>query len=194
MILYTLGSFQFFAPKLYQHYDVTMQAIHGHYPDIKQNFSNSIYPATTFNLGPKVACFDHVDRANLFNGICAITGLGTYNPKTGGHIVLWDLKMIIEFPPGSTILIPSATLRHSNIPIQAGETRYSMTQYAAGGLFRTVKYGFRTAEQLKISNKALLQKLDEEERSRWLDGLGMFSKLNSLHSDRMSVFNAQHSA
>ncbi|KAJ3886728.1 hypothetical protein GG344DRAFT_69418 [Lentinula edodes] len=41
----------------------------------------------------------------------------------GGHLVLWDLGLVIRFPPGSTILFPSSLITHSTIPIQEGETR-----------------------------------------------------------------------
>lgn len=75
--------------------------------------------------------------------MCAITALGDYDPKLGGHLVLWDLKLVIEFPPGSTILIPSTSVRHSNVSIRQGETRHSFTQYAAGGLFCWVEHAFQ---------------------------------------------------
>ncbi|SJL00827.1 uncharacterized protein ARMOST_04141 [Armillaria ostoyae] len=57
----------------------------------------------------------------------------------GGHLVLWDLKLVIEFPPGSCILLPSALLEHSNLPIQDGEHRSSFVMYSAAGLFRWVE-------------------------------------------------------
>ncbi|KAJ7813184.1 hypothetical protein B0H13DRAFT_2382733 [Mycena leptocephala] len=39
-------------------------------------------------------------------GWTAFTSLGTYNPDYGGHMILWDLRLLICFPPGTTILIP----------------------------------------------------------------------------------------
>ncbi|KIK60645.1 hypothetical protein GYMLUDRAFT_244218 [Collybiopsis luxurians FD-317 M1] len=53
----------------------------------------------------------------------------------GGELVLWDLGIAIRFPPGSSIIILSAILCHSNLPIQPGEKQYSITQYSAGALF-----------------------------------------------------------
>ncbi|KAJ6626308.1 hypothetical protein B0H10DRAFT_2303954 [Mycena sp. CBHHK59/15] len=38
--------------------------------------------------------------------------------------------------------MPSGCVDHGNTPLQPGETRTSMTQYAAGGLFRWVAYDF----------------------------------------------------
>ncbi|KIY61385.1 hypothetical protein CYLTODRAFT_447726 [Cylindrobasidium torrendii FP15055 ss-10] len=43
---------------------------------------------------------------------------------------------------GVTVFIPSALITHYNLPIAPGETRYSITQYSAGGLFRWVNNGF----------------------------------------------------
>ncbi|KAJ7869744.1 hypothetical protein B0H14DRAFT_2571680 [Mycena olivaceomarginata] len=111
-----------------------------------RNFPGSIFVAYTFNFGPCAVCASHIDFANLAWGWCAITALGDFDPDRGGHLILWDLRLVIRFPPGSTILIPSALIRHSNVPIQDYEYRGSFVQYTAGGLFRWVRNGFRTAE------------------------------------------------
>jgi hypothetical protein len=65
--------------------------------------------------------FPHLDFANLAWGWCAITALGDFDPDKGGHLILWDLKLIIRFPPGSTILIPSTLIHHSNTSIHPHE-------------------------------------------------------------------------
>ncbi|KAF7968247.1 hypothetical protein HWV62_31539 [Athelia sp. TMB] len=118
------------------------------------SFDNSIFPTTTVNFGPNAVCFDHLDFANAAAGWCAITSTGNYDPTRGGHLVLFDIDMIIEFPPGSTILIPSSVMRHGNTPIQAGETRAGITQYAAGALFRWVDNGFMKADSTSDEVKA----------------------------------------
>src|SRR5882762_4619472 len=79
------------------------------YPRLKRNFRNSIFACATFNFGPYACSFDHTNPGNLPFGWCAITALGPFDPTQGGHLVLWDLQLVIEFPPGSTILIPSAS-------------------------------------------------------------------------------------
>lgn len=111
---------------------------------LQLNFPNSIYPATSFNFGPSTVCLDHTDAANDACNYCHITALGDYDPDLGGHLILYDLKLVIRFPPGSSVLIPSAIMRHGNVPIRAHETRMSLTQYCAGGLMRWVECGFRT--------------------------------------------------
>ncbi|KAJ7310640.1 hypothetical protein DFH08DRAFT_918250 [Mycena albidolilacea] len=102
------------------------------------NFAESIFAACTFNFGPRAITCPHLDFANLAWGWCTITALGTFDPDAGGHLILWDLQLVIRFPPGSTVFIPSAIIRHSNIGILSHEMRSSFTQYTAGGLFRWV--------------------------------------------------------
>lgn len=44
-------------------------------------------------------------------------GAGPFQPKKGGYLALWELKLVIEFPPGALVLIPSATITHSNVAV-----------------------------------------------------------------------------
>ncbi|KAJ8581000.1 hypothetical protein M405DRAFT_691805, partial [Rhizopogon salebrosus TDB-379] len=83
---------------------------------------------------PQTVTYEHTDSGNFAGRVCSITALGEYNAVTGGDQILFDLALIIQFPPGSTILIPSAILRKGNMPISVGETHLSFTQYFAGGL------------------------------------------------------------
>ncbi|OCH83552.1 hypothetical protein OBBRIDRAFT_566444, partial [Obba rivulosa] len=138
------AAMQLIAPKLYAYYEDTVQALRLWNKKLEFNFSNNVFGAATFNFGPKVVTEPHTDRQNLPFGFCAITALGNYNPEEDGHLVLWDLGLVIEFPPGSTILIPSAILKHSNTAVQGSGRRLSFTQYSAGGLFRWVECGFQT--------------------------------------------------
>ncbi len=108
--------------------------------------------------------------------MCAVTALGDYDPERGGHIVLWELRMIIEFPPSSTILIPSAVVSHSNTDIQPGERRYSFTQYSAGGLFRWTAAGHMTLKNLARSGG----RLHASGKERWREGVGLLSKWDDL--------------
>lgn len=127
--------------------------------------------------------YPHTDPGNLPFGWCAITAPGLFDPDLGGHLVLWDLGLVIRFPPGSTILLPSAILRHSNIAIGKDETRYSFTQYTAGGLFRWVEHGFQNEDSFAAS---LTPKQAQEEAvlrgHRWEKGLGLFSTVEELKS------------
>lgn len=113
---------------------------------LRRNHEKSPYAATTVNMKGEVICDDHTDSANLPFGWCRITPFGPFNYRRGGHMVLWDLGIAIEFPPGTTIYIPSALLVHSNLLIGEGEKRYSITSYSGGGLFRWIWNGGQTDE------------------------------------------------
>jgi hypothetical protein len=183
----------FYAPKLFRFYEDKLEQLYDHHPTLRRNIPGSIFPASTFNLGPSTVCVEHVDSANVSHGLCPITSAGSYNPKIGGHIVLKQPKLIIEFPPGSTILLPSSTLVHSNTPIHAGETRFSMTQYCAGGLIRWVNYGFRTAKSLleEKGGKERIEAINGSGDSRWRESLNLFSTVDGLQGDRKAVFGLQ---
>lgn len=161
-------------PKLHKYYTNTLLSLYANDPALFRPFPSSAFAATTFNLGPCTVCYQHRDRANLISGVCSITPVGDFDPTKGGHLVLWDLELVIEFPPGSTILIPSAVLSHSNTTIHPTEHRYSVTQYSAAGLFRWVENGFMTDEQRKQSQSAEEALLDRVKASRrWRETISM---------------------
>ncbi|KAH9849136.1 hypothetical protein C2E23DRAFT_738068 [Lenzites betulinus] len=174
------AAFRVYAPRLHKYYDDTMEALLAKHPHLRRNFTNSVFAAATFNLGPQTVTFRHTDHQNLPAGWCAITALGEYDYTAGGHLILWDARMIVEFPPGSTILMPSALIRHSNTTVQPHEVRYSLTQYSAGGLFRWVECGFRTQKSFKAAGGSY--RVTGEER--WRQGLDMFSTWGELRPDR----------
>ncbi|THU94250.1 hypothetical protein K435DRAFT_568132, partial [Dendrothele bispora CBS 962.96] len=134
--------FQAYAPLTFQYYQKCMESLWNWNPDLRRHFKETVFASCTINFGPSTVCRPHTDRANLSFGWCAITALGNFDPDKGGHLILWDLGLVIRFPPGSTILIPLALLTHSNVPIQENETRYSFVLYSAAGLFRWVYNGF----------------------------------------------------
>ncbi|KAI9060951.1 hypothetical protein FKP32DRAFT_1576973, partial [Trametes sanguinea] len=171
------GAFQLFAPRLYDYYEDTLNALLVRNVALCPNFPKNPFAAATFNLGPRTISLPHTDHLNLPWGWCAITAIGDFDPVQGGHIVLHDLRMIIEFPPGSTILIPSAILRHSNSSIAAGERRYSFTQYSAGGLFRWAENGFRTVKSMPAVSA---KQVEADGAARWERGIGMLNVWKEL--------------
>ncbi|KAJ7831704.1 hypothetical protein B0H14DRAFT_2365041, partial [Mycena olivaceomarginata] len=46
-------------------------------------------------------------------GWCMVQSLGRFDTRKSGHLVLWDLKLIVEFPASALILFPLATIAHS---------------------------------------------------------------------------------
>ncbi|KAJ7664790.1 hypothetical protein B0H14DRAFT_3102604 [Mycena olivaceomarginata] len=155
------------APRLFNFYVIYMTLLYARYTHLCHPFKNSIFSACTFNLGPRTCALGHCDFANLAFGLCAITALGDFDYKAGGHLILWGCKLVIEFPPGCTILIPSAAIYHSNIPIGRKEHHYSFTQYTMGGLFRWVEHDFKTEEEYFASLSAE-QAEEEKELGRRL--------------------------
>ncbi|KAJ7429664.1 hypothetical protein B0H11DRAFT_1944453 [Mycena galericulata] len=175
--------FLLFAPLLFAFYSAQMGLLATWRPSLRWNFARSVFAACTFNFGPHAITVPHLDFGNLSWGWCAITALGYFDPDYGGHLILWDLKLVIRFPPGSTILIPSAIVRHSNVPVRTHERRYSFTQYTAGGLFRWVRNGFKTDEMYeRTATREEKAARAAEEVGRWEEGVGMYSTLDSLKS------------
>ncbi|KAJ7911687.1 hypothetical protein B0H13DRAFT_1713492 [Mycena leptocephala] len=176
-----------FAPDLHEFYRhnlddlCTWDAGQDRAKRIVRNFANklSVFATATFNFGPATVTLPHLDFRNLAWGWCAITVLGDFDPDLGGHLVLWDLKMIIRFPPGSTILLPSAILRHSNICIHPHETRFSFTQFTLAGLFRWVYNGYHTDKDIAKSASTSKEQHDQRKQDRaerWVEGMKMYRK------------------
>ncbi|KAJ6495935.1 hypothetical protein DFH09DRAFT_854631, partial [Mycena vulgaris] len=145
-----------------------------------RNFNEltSVFASATFNFGPATITLPHFDFANLAWGWCCITALGNFDPNKGGHLILWDLRLVICFPPGCSTIIPSAILRHSNVSIQQGETGYSFTQFTSAGDFRFGENGFRSDKLLKKRGRTQAEKaqLVEEQMKHFSEGLQMYSK------------------
>ncbi|KAK7433538.1 hypothetical protein VKT23_020740 [Stygiomarasmius scandens] len=173
------SAFAMWAPKLYKKYSDTMKNLKQHDPSFKFNWSTSIFAAATFNFGPQTVTYVHQDYLNYVFGWCAVTALGNYDYHRGGHLILWDLRLVIEFPPGATILIPSAYLRHSNTTIGPGERRYSFTQYTAGGIFRFVEDGFRTRASMSDRER---KKKEKKARDGVSAGMNLYSTLAELRA------------
>lgn len=113
-------------------------------------------------------------------GQCAVTAFGRYDHTEGGHLVLEEAKLYVEFPPGALILLPSATVTHANTPIRDGETRQSFTQYTPGGLFRYYDNGFRTESELFEEDEEEYWRVMGQKDTRWEMGLGLWSTLDEL--------------
>ncbi len=164
---------------MYEAYEDNQQQIHTHDPTLTQNFPDCVFSSVTINFGPQTVTKPHLDYKNVAGGWCGVRACGNFDPTKGGHLILWDLRLVIEFPPGSVIFLPSALIRHSNVAIRSHETRYSITLYTPGHLFHYVDNGFKTDKQLEAE-------MDEEERdirelrreNRWDEMLRRFHVWN----------------
>ena len=139
------------------------------------------FPCRTFNLSQQTTGLPHTDQSNLAQGWCSITPLGDFDPRNGGHLVLWDFGLVIQFPPGATALIPSSLICHSNATIQPGETRYSIVQYASGRVFRWLNNGFATdAEWLKQATPQRIEERKKEKAQQWKNAAKSYFTLEEM--------------
>ncbi|KAL1713847.1 hypothetical protein EV715DRAFT_210798 [Schizophyllum commune] len=184
------GAFQNWQPDTFDHYAETKTKLIGWRPRLRRffNFPKSVWSCLTINFGPRTVCTPHRDFNNLSHGFCAITALGSFNPDRGGHLILRELKLAIRFPPGSSIILPSALITHHNTNIGPDETRYSVTQYTSGAIFRFVEHGLQLdTDYYKSLDAAGLRKAREANSSRWAKGVAMLSRLPKLRRDAEAV-------
>ncbi|KAF7347991.1 hypothetical protein MSAN_01751200 [Mycena sanguinolenta] len=172
--------FALWAPRLYALYVKNNESLHSHLPHLKRPFPQSVFACAAFNFGPRVCTFKQRDVCNLAFGWCAVQALGNFDATKGGHLILWDVKLVVEFPAGALILVPSATIAHSNVPVADSEERISFAQFSAGNLFRYVDNGFRTQEDLVAEDPAEYKRLMGLKDSRWEEGLKLFSTVTEL--------------
>ncbi|KAJ7613460.1 hypothetical protein FB45DRAFT_1111969, partial [Roridomyces roridus] len=177
---FTMSLMYIYAHRLLARYQQNKDDLLKWNKDLQWNFPHSVFAACTFNF-VNVVMEKHLDFGNMAAGLCPITALGRFNPDRGGHLILWELKLIIRFPPGSTILVPSSIVTHSNTPIAPGEIRHSFTQYTAGALFRWASNGNMTddAFQRRASTEQKAEK-EAAAETRWEEGLSYFTTLDEL--------------
>ncbi|KAJ7763261.1 hypothetical protein B0H14DRAFT_2633759 [Mycena olivaceomarginata] len=150
---------------IFTDYHRTKQTLLQQNSSLRRTFARSPFTAVTANLGPVSVSLPHADAGNKADGMCLIGTLGNFDPSQGGHLVCWDYDLIICFPPGCSILIPSAVVTHSNTPIQDGEECFSLIQYSAGGLFRWVDNGFKSDRTWLAS--ATAKDVERREEKHW---------------------------
>ena len=127
---------EMWAPDLYHLYANYLLPFWQDNPELVKHLpypNNSIFPAATYNFGPAQSD-KHLDLLNVPYGFCDIGALGKFG-AVQGHLVLCDLCIIIQFPAGSQILLPSTILFHS------------FTQYCAG-IFRWTDAGHKLEKDL----------------------------------------------
>lgn len=182
------AGFACYAPKQHQFYEEKMTELLRIVPGLKLPFSNSVFATATFNIGGNVWTLEHADTENFAAGWCGIAALGNYNHKTSGHLVLHLLKLVIEFPPKTQALIMSAAVSHSNIPIQPGEERWSITQYTAAGIFRFLAQDGKTRKVWAKEDPAAFAAYEATHSERWDEHIERFSTAEGLVDDIRTVY------
>ncbi|KAJ7122477.1 hypothetical protein C8R46DRAFT_928733, partial [Mycena filopes] len=140
------GLLEVYCPAAAATLDAQKRAVLSRDPTALYPSDASLYSAITVELGGAHHCqpVPGTPDQHQANTWSLLTALGNYNPLHGGHLIVWDLGLVICFPPGATILIPSALLRYSFVKVRSHETRYSVLQWAAAGIFRWFRNGKRT--------------------------------------------------
>ncbi|KAF9031152.1 hypothetical protein BJ165DRAFT_1535483 [Panaeolus papilionaceus] len=178
---YQDATFALWHPKAYSYYKTNLDKLYTHHPELGEpNFSRSILPKVAFNLGRNVWTFKHVDSQNCPFGWCCVTSLGSFDYTQGGHLILWELGIFLEFPAGYCICIPSALITHSNIPVNQEEKRMSFTQYCPGEIFRYIENGFMTDTALLKKDSSAYLRAQDLRQNRVKEGYDKFSCIEHL--------------
>ncbi|KAJ7820008.1 hypothetical protein B0H14DRAFT_3472643 [Mycena olivaceomarginata] len=157
MATYPIPHFQTLCYPIFADYHRNKQTLLRENPHLRRTFARSPFAAVTANLGPASVSPPHADFGNKVDGMCLIGALGDFNADRGGHLVCWDYELIIRFPPGCSILIPSAV-------------------YSARGLFRWVKNGFQSDRSwLESATAADVKRREAERKARSAAALKKFS-------------------
>ncbi|KAJ7820053.1 hypothetical protein B0H13DRAFT_1661105, partial [Mycena leptocephala] len=120
-----------------------------HHPTALYPCDSSVFSAATFEFGgphrrtTSTGAPDRHDAAAW----SILTALGKYAYFHGGHVIFWDLGLVVTFPPGASILIPTGIIRYSFVKVRAGEHRYSLLQWAGTGITRWFANGQRMDEE-----------------------------------------------
>ncbi|KAF9068747.1 hypothetical protein BDP27DRAFT_1223652 [Rhodocollybia butyracea] len=173
------ASFALWFPKSYAEFRSRNSQLKEKIPTFDGNIKGSVYACCTANC-TNTWTYIHRDGMNSAGACCSITSGGKFDPKKGGQLIIWDMKLIFDFPPGSTILLPSVLFRHSNIPVQKGDKRVSFTQYTAGGIHRWLEYGGRTEDEFAAQDPEGFEQMLKERPERWRKVLDMFSTISEL--------------
>ena len=177
------------APNLHEYYNTMLNGLCAHNPSITRPFDQSPFAVTQFI--PDTASTALKEEGKLdpepTPTWCAHVALGNYDPTTGGHVVLWDLKALVEFPPGCVVLLPSTALRPER-PITTtlggpGELRRSFTQFTPRELLRWVERGNQGQEAFKSGGGVEVG--PEEEWRKDVGRISRWAELVALHASRL---------
>lgn len=167
-------------PKTAEYYWSTQDTLGEVYDNCTAPVSGLPFSSFTFNTDDQCICSAHVDGLNLSFGLCLICPLGDFNPQNGGHLILHNLKMILEAAPGSMIFIPSALISHENVKIGRGERRHAITAYTPAAIFqhidRMTSQSSKSPLPTPISHKELKRRGDHV----WTTGVSLLPHISEF--------------
>jgi hypothetical protein len=179
-----IGAFALWFPLVFIFVRDVLLKLFDRYPWLAMPFDGSMFPALSINFGRRSISFDHRDYQNAPGVPCSITALGRFDHTRGGHLVLFDYGLVSEFPSGSTAQILSGCARHGNTQVGADDTRYSIIQYMAAGLWRHVEYGYRVTDELSLEEQ---KEFERTAPARLQSVVDMFSTPSSVVNDRLRI-------
>ncbi|KAJ3980561.1 hypothetical protein F5890DRAFT_1419370 [Lentinula detonsa] len=164
-------------PRLHSLYTNVLSDLCQDNPSLQRNWQDCCFASSSLNFSHAVTTRHH-DAHNLLFGECAVWNGGSFDYKKGGHLVIWDLKLVIEFPPGCIAFLPSAMFAHSNTSISKQDKRHSMTFFSASGLFRWRHNNYMSDKDFMAgASRAERQSWDEHRDNLWQTGLDLLSNM-----------------
>lgn len=121
------------------------------------------------------------------DGVCVIQAFEDFNANKSEDLILFELGIVVRFPPGSTAIISSAIITHDNTTISEHETRRSIIQYFAGAVKRWVAYGRQTWKSLQLTDSSKAKEITTGNSTQRVEGKEKFSFLKALASDHADV-------
>ena len=113
-----------------------------------------------------------------------VTSLGSFDATRGGHLFLRELGLVVEFPIGASVLLPSAVIAHGNTRLGKSDDRASVTMYNAGGNIRWRDQGFRPQRTMTKREK---REFDAAASLRLEEAVNRFSKIGELAADHKAL-------
>ncbi|KAK6984036.1 hypothetical protein R3P38DRAFT_2577012 [Favolaschia claudopus] len=154
-------------------------------PDLEKEYPcpASVFSAATIEFGgPHLRLNHRGDPHDFLPGDwCIITSVGKYRYLHGGHIILWDFGIVVQFPPGTHIFIPAGLIRYSFVKVQPHETRYSIVQWAGSGIQRFLDNNNRTdLEFAKFATEVEYAAREAQRQRQHVHALDVFPRVNEV--------------
>ncbi|KAJ7199695.1 hypothetical protein GGX14DRAFT_372970 [Mycena pura] len=169
---------KYWFPHDHKHLDQLMIDIEHHTGSSERTFPGTVFSMIAFNLG---------EQSCMVMRRCVVTATGDFDATQGGHMVLYDLHLLVKFLPGWMAIFPSGLLNHANTSLQTGETRTSIIQYTPGQLSQFRNSGWRT--QTSMSMEELAVRWDEKRaiRARFAESFLTLDKVKQRHAGEFTI-------
>lgn len=160
----------------------TLQKICAEHPRLEAGrLKNTSFASSTVNIG-RSCTFLHRDSLNKPFHFCAVLALGHFPHESVGQIILWELGVVVDFPPGTVALLPSADITHGNTALGESDGRTSITWYTAGSLFQYSDAGMGTQGELDLHPEKK-EEYQRRVRDRTDEALRLFVKVDDLFAN-----------